>query len=207
MTMTLLSRHWIILGIVLVLALTPALSKASTFCTAIALIDTTSLEDAHFILHRGEVADGVTQYSFNRMTGEGAFCQRGGLCYPRYVTRRGQRIEALHLKNCTIGKGEPFDADHPQGVWIYSLDIDPSLFSSSDVLESNVDDALVKLGMCNACAGNAAHIYVHLPHSSCSALIKSALVGDKPSIDKLLALDSTGYFLQSEACIATAPML
>jgi hypothetical protein len=206
MTMTLRSHSWITLGACVALAMTPALSKASNFCRAIALVDTSAQEDSHFILYKGQVADGVTQYSFNKLTGDGAYCQHGGLCYPRYVMRNSQKIEVLHLENCSIGRGVPFDADHPQGVWIYSLDVDPSQSSSNDVSESNVYDDLVKLGMCNACADNAAHIYIHSPHSRCYALIKRAIVGNKSSIDKLLALDRSGYFLQSETCTAASPM-
>jgi hypothetical protein len=48
-----------------------------------------------------------------------------------------------------------------------------------------VELKLLDLGMCNACADNAAAFYVKMPASRCANLVRQALEGDPTAVEKL----------------------
>ncbi len=161
-------------------------------CNAIALTDFPCSPDvspqyaSQCSPKKGEMVRAVTQYRINKKTGEAVFCQHGGSCYPRYLIVDGQNVEALRLTNCKIGAR--WASDIPGVIdedVMYSVDVDRSRNSAEVLKYNDLDNALLALGMCSACAGNAAHIYMEQPQSRCGSTVANALAGDKGAIAEL----------------------
>jgi hypothetical protein len=57
--------------------------------------------------------------------------------------------------------------------------------NAGDVRYSDIEDTLLNMGLCNACAGNAAAWYVYRPSSSTGQLVKAALEGNPLAKQKL----------------------
>lgn len=153
----------------LALALTSASldgSSAADICKALALRDVPAYP-------RGATVEAVTQYVVEKQTGKTSFCQHGGGCYPS---------EALRLINCTVGE---LNSDDGYEL-IYYLDVDRSKNSKEDLRIDDVDNRLLEMGLCSACAGNVAMFYVKRPNSPCALLAKGALEGNPLAVDKLL---------------------
>jgi hypothetical protein len=142
----------------------------SDLCKAVALARAPVDGDPSQALQPGEVDDAVTQYQVDKRTGQGSFCSHGGSCYLRYV----QGKEVLRLQNCKIGKkfGEFGDVE------LYAIVLDRSKNSAEDLQYNDVDNSLLRIGMCSACASNAALYYLRKPQSQCGLLVKSALEGN-----------------------------
>jgi hypothetical protein len=66
------------------------------------------------------------------------------------------------------------------------VDLDRSKNSQADLKYNDLTNTLLTMGLCNACAGNAAQYYLQKPSSECGLLVKSALEGDPASKEKLL---------------------
>jgi hypothetical protein len=137
---------------------------ATDICKAIALTDFPCSPDvlpqyaSQCAPKKGEIVGAVTQYRINTKTGEAVFCSHGGGCYPRYLTVNGQKVEALRLTNCKIGAREPnIPGVTDEGVF-YDVEVDRSRNSAVALKYDDLDNALLALGMCSACAGNAAYI-------------------------------------------------
>jgi hypothetical protein len=157
-------------------------SSGSDLCRAVALVHVPSIENPESALAPGEVQDSVTQYRVSKKTGVGSFCSHGGYCYPRFITIGGKLTEALQLQNCRIG-GKTFEYEDDTG---YSVDLDRSKNSQADLKYNDLTKTLSSMGLCNACADNAAQYYLQKPSSECGLLVKSALEGDPASKEKLL---------------------
>jgi hypothetical protein len=98
-------------------------------------------------------------------TDEGAdLCQHGGYC----VKRRDFR-----LLDCDANL-RPIRAQANAGEARYS----------------DIEDTLVSMGLCNACAGNAAAWYTRLPSSPTGRLVRAALEGNPLARQKLLEGDN-----------------
>jgi hypothetical protein len=161
-----------------------AAANAADICNAVALMDIPEATTGYG-LKKGEIDDAVTQYNVDK-NGDGQFCSHGGGCYPRYIIINGQKVEALRLTNCKIGAAEPSTAGLPDdGTVTYDIDVDRSKNSAADLKSDDVDNALLNLGMCGACAGNAAYLYIHNPASKCGSTVADALSGDKTAINTL----------------------
>jgi hypothetical protein len=152
----------------------PHAHATDSICKAVAMHATIVTETFHYALKRGETVDAVTAYRTNKKTGVSSLCSHGGGCYP---------AEALRLTNCKVNKSKPYD---------YGDEVDYELILirskvPADVLRQNdVELKLLDLGMCNACADNAAAFYVKMPNSRCAMLVRKALVeGDPTAIEKL----------------------
>lgn len=155
---------------------------AADICEAIALRDVPALENPSSILQRGERDTAITQYRVNKATGMASFCSHGGYCYPTHVFVDGRKVEALRLTNCKVGKMD--DYDDPDDFF-YSVDVLRSKVSPRDLRIDDVDNRLLEMGLCSACAGNAAHYYVDLPRSKCARLVKAALEGNPAALNTL----------------------
>ncbi|MDB5978356.1 MAG: hypothetical protein JWR07_5116 [Nevskia sp.] len=142
----------------------------SDLCRAVALARVPALEDPNSALKSGEVDEAVTQYQVDKRTGAGSFCSHGGYCYPRYL----QGKEVLQLQNCRIGK----KFDDMDGMELYAIVLDRSKNSAEDLQYNDVDNSLLRMGMCSACASNAAMFYLRKPQSQCGLLVKNALEGN-----------------------------
>ena len=157
-------------------------SSGSDLCRMVALVRVPSIEDPESAMSPGETHDSVTQYNVSKKTGAGTFCTHGGYCYPRFVSIAGKTTEALQLQNCRIGRKASEDADETS----YRVDLDRSKVSKADLTYNDVTNTLLNMGLCSACAGNAAQHYVQRPASECGRLVKSALEGDPASKVQLM---------------------
>jgi hypothetical protein len=57
--------------------------------------------------------------------------------------------------------------------------------NTEDVRYSDIENTLVEMGLCNACAGNAASWYIYRPSSPTGQLVKAALEGNPLAKQKL----------------------
>lgn len=171
--------------LILLLSLAPLNAVLSAdLCEAEVLRTVAAVENPDSILQRGDVLSAITQYDENKQTGMGTFCSHGGFCYPRYVTVDGEQLEALHLTNCTIGVTNA-DYSDPNEVF-YPVEVDRTKVSASDLREDDVENKLLAMGLCNACANNVAELYIKAPSSHCSELVKQALAGNAEAIETLV---------------------
>ncbi len=165
--------------------------RAADICNAVALVDVPDwgggapADASGSVLKKGEFDDAVTEYQVNKKTGDAVFCSHGGYCYPRYLVKNGQKVEALRLTNCKIGSVETAILGIDDDTITYDVDVDRSKNSAADLKEDDVDNALLNIGMCSACAGNAADIYIKHPESKCGATVGKALAGDEAAVGEL----------------------
>jgi len=183
----------------------PLAARAADVCKAIALRDVPALENSASILKEGELDTAITQYRVNKKTGEALFCSHGGYCYPTHVQENGNKIEALKLTNCQVGKRDGFD--DPDEIY-YSVDVIRSKLSPAELKRDDVDNRLLELGLCSACASNAAQLYVFQPQSPCARLVKEVLEGNP---DALKILSGGPHYCEirsapeTTACIVADP--
>lgn len=157
-----------------------ASNATDSICEAVALNATTKSDNFPYPLKRGEIIDAITQYNVNKKTGANSICSHGGGCYP---------ADALHLTNCVVDKSKPSYEDEVEIS--YSLKLIRSKVPSNILRQNDVELKLLDLGMCNACADNAAAFYVKMPASRCAQLVRQALEGNP--IAKKELLDDPNY--------------
>ena len=161
-------------------------ASSADLCKALALQDVPSVEDPSSILHKGETDDSVTQYRVDKKTGEAVFCSHGGYCYPAHTLVNGKKVEAFRLINCKVGKKEP----EPFGLkgetdYYYGVDVVRSMNSPDALRLDDLENKLLEIGLCSACADNVAQYYINKPTSPCAQLAKQALEGNPDAVDKL----------------------
>jgi len=171
-----------------------ASSQAADICEAVALRNVHAVEDPTSMLKQGAHVTAVSQYVVDKKTGAKSFCSHGGYCYPVYVTVNGQQVEALQLTNCAIDKSSPYNSDDEI---IYSVVVIPSLVSAATLKYDDLDNRLLGMGLCSACASNAADLYIDKPNSACGQLVKRALEGN-PAAEKKLTDDFPDYCFDGE---------
>jgi hypothetical protein len=164
-------------------------SQASNICKAIALRDVRAIESPKSIIKRGQYDGSITQYVVDKKTGETSFCSHGGYCYPTHVIENGKKLEALRLTNCKVGNRS--SSGNPDGS-IYDLEPIRSKIPPIELKIADVTDRLIQIGLCSACASNAASLYVTEPASRCAQFTKKALEGD-PIATKTLTADFFSY--------------
>jgi hypothetical protein len=158
-------------------------SRAADICEAVALRDVPAIEDPTSILSRGQRDTAITQYRVNKKTGVATFCSHGGYCYPTHLTVDGKKVEALRLTNCKVGK-RMTDND-PDDIY-YDVDVIRSKVPAATLRYDDLDNKLLGLGLCSACASNAAELYLRKPNSACARLVKRALEGNPVAIKVLV---------------------
>jgi hypothetical protein len=147
-------------------------ARAADICKAVALHDVPAVGNPSWILKRGAFDTAITGYHVNRQTGERTFCSHGGSCYP---------TESLRLTNCKVGAHyETYDNED-----IYDVDVIRSAVSPRQLKMDDVDNRMLELGLCSACAGNAAYFYVNRPASNCARIIREALENNPNAIRAL----------------------
>lgn len=161
-------------------AATPAV--AADICEAIALHDVPSLDNPEAILKKGERDRAVSQYRVNKKTGATSICSHGGSCYPLFLIENGQKIEALRLTNCKVGAKDPFD--DPDEIF-YNLDVIRAKVPAEQLRIDDLDNKLLDMGLCSACANNVAYLSVKQPGSRCAKLTARALAGDPGAVKTL----------------------
>jgi hypothetical protein len=65
--------------------------------------------------------------------------------------------------------------------------------NAGEVRYSDIDDTLLSIGLCSACAGNAAAWYIGRPSSPTGMLVKAALEGNPLAKQKLQEMDIPTY--------------
>jgi len=148
-------------------------AKGADICEAIALRDVSAIENPNSILRRGEHDTAITQYRVNKKSGKAVFCSHGGYCYP---------ANALKLTNCKIGARDAYN--DPDDVF-YSVDVLRSKVSKKLLRYDDLDNWLLAMGLCSACASNAANQYLTKPRSRCAQTVKEALEGNPASLKTL----------------------
>jgi hypothetical protein len=149
-------------------------NATDSICEAVALHSTVKTETFGYPLRQGESIDAVTQYNVNKKTGETSYCSHGGGCYP---------AEALRLTNSYVDKSKVSWEDDDEKS--YGLVLIRSKVPPAQLRQNDVELKLLEIGMCNACAGNAAAIYVKAPESRCAKLVRKALEGDPAAVARL----------------------
>lgn len=139
---------------------------AADLCEAVAVRDTPAVEASDSILRRGEKDTAITQYRVSKKTRKAVFCSHGGYCYP---------ADGLKLLNCRIGAKD--DHNDPDDTF-YSVDVIRSKVPRGALRYDDLDNRLLEIGMCNACASNAADTYLKHPASRCGMTVKAALEGN-----------------------------
>ncbi len=160
---------------------TASSGNGSDLCEAIALARVPSLDDPASALAPGEIDHSVTQYQIDKKTGVGSFCSHGGYCYPRFELEAGKPVEVLRLQNCRVGGKIDEDDDDTT----YSVDLDRSKNSQTDLKWNDVKNTLLGMNLDEASSDEAAQYYVQKPTSRCGMLVKKALEGDPASKSKL----------------------
>jgi hypothetical protein len=155
---------------------------AADICEAVALRDVPAKDNPESILKRGEIDGAVTQYRVNKKTGESVFCSHGGYCYPTHITENGKQVEALRLTNCRVGARDSYN--DPDDVF-YSIDVIREAIAPEALKVNDIDNRLQEIGVCSACAGDDAYLYVKAPASRCAAVVKEALEGNPQAVDTL----------------------
>ncbi|RYB02113.1 hypothetical protein [Lichenibacterium ramalinae] len=157
-------------------------AQAADVCKAIALRDVAAIESPSSMLAKGQYDTAVTQYRVETATGDDSICSHGGYCYPMHVTIGGKRVEALRLTNCKPGtKAYAFE----EGMKTYELDVIRSAVPARDLRYDDLDNKLLSMGLCSACAGNVAMMYLERPQSKCAAVTRKALEGDPAALEAL----------------------
>lgn len=140
----------------------------------------------------GTVLTAVTQYARNRRTGQTSICSHGGYCYPTHVRVGGKLLPALRVTNCTVDLRRP-DPPIPGIVdddIIYYFKVDRGRNSAAALRLDDVENRLLEMGMCSACAGTAADAYVHKPNSACGKLTRRVLEGNPVARRELVENDT-----------------
>jgi hypothetical protein len=83
-----------------------------------------------------------------------------------------------------VDKSKPSYEDDEQIT--YSLDVIRSKVPPNILRQNDVELKLLDLGMCNACASNAAAFYVKMPNSRCAKLVRQALEGSPTAVKTLI---------------------
>jgi hypothetical protein len=158
--------------------------RAADICKAIALHDTVETEEFPYALKRGEIIDAVSEIAVNSKTGKGTLYAHGGGYYP---------AEALRLTNCSLSKPVPGAQSYSGNLddVVYDLEVIRSKVPPAQLRIDDVDNKLLEIGMCYACADHAARIYVEKPASRIARLVRQALEGNASAIKELTDWDGT----------------
>lgn len=145
---------------------------ASDECKAIALRSVSSIQNPSSIMYKGEYMTSISQY--REENGVSVFCAHGGYCFPRYISAKGKKVEALRLINCKIGQKR----SDGYGGYSYELILERTKISPKESLFNDIEDILLDMGLCSSCADNAARYYIEKPSSACATLVRAALSGN-----------------------------
>ncbi len=157
-------------------------AQAADICKAVALRDVAAIDNPSSMLAKGEYDTAVTQYRVETATGNDSICSHGGYCYPVHVTIGGKRVEALRLTNCKAGTKAYSVED---GMRMYEVDVIRSAVAAKDLRYDDLDNKLLSMGLCSACASNTATMYLEKPKSKCATVTRRALEGDPGAVKAL----------------------
>ena len=93
-----------------------------------------------------------------------------------------EKVEALRLMNCAVNRTR---GEAAAEMMIYPVDVIRSKVSPAELRRDDLDNKLLEMGLCSACASNAAELYLKKPESRCAKLTKRALEGNPDAIKTL----------------------
>ncbi|CAM5772004.1 hypothetical protein LMIY3S_03698 [Labrys miyagiensis] len=137
-------------------------------------------DDAYY--HRGDNVGAITQYNVNPRTGAAFICSHGGGCYAFKVSADGMHGDTLDLINCRVN---PKVSSVDDGIEYHDIDVVRSKNSKSALRQDDIENRLIDLGACSACAGTMANSYIRHPRSRCAAFTRSVLEGNPVAIKRL----------------------
>lgn len=155
-------------------------SYAADLCKARVLRTMNSSKTNPYAMKKGEII-GVTQYNIDKYTGLVQICGHGSGCYQGSIIIHKKHIPTIKILNCKVTSLYTEDEQFKY----YGVEVDRSKNSKRDLRLDDIDNRLLDLGLCSACAGNYASEYVNHPNSRKSKLVKSALEGNPNAIDHL----------------------
>lgn len=163
-------------------------AQAADICAALALRDVPAIEDSGAILKKGQLDTGITQYRVDKRSGETSFCSHGGYCYPIRIRVGEDILEALKLTNCQVADNRPpFD----DGEYLdYEVEPIRTKIAPALLRYDDLDNKLLAMGLCSACADNVAQYYLKQPNSRCAKVARSALEGNPEATQALLDFPS-----------------
>lgn len=145
--------------------LTSNAAVGADICQGIFIMDTGAVEAPDSIMRAGERQYAITQFRVESGKMK-SYCSHGGYCYPS---------NTIQLTNCKVNTSrKSVDGD----VTYYELDVIRSKVSSSRLRRDDIENRLLEMGLCSACASSAARLYISRPKSKCGRLIQSALEGN-----------------------------
>jgi hypothetical protein len=143
-------------------------------CQAVALSDVHAIESPEAIIERGDVHKAISQYNVVKKAGLGMLCEHGGYCYPAQVIEGGNKVATFRLTNCKICKPISDKVDEIG----YRLILDRSTVAPAALKRMDLDDKLLQIGLCQACADYLTELYFRRPASRCARLVRRVLEGD-----------------------------
>lgn len=153
------------------LAILSSSANAADICKAVAIRDVAAIEDPASIIPQGGYDTAITRV--RKSDGFPSFCSHGGYCYP---------AASLKLMNCRVGPKSSYNDNETD---YYSVDVIRSKVSGQALRRDDLDNRLLEMGLCSACAGNAAHLYITRPKSACAQTVRQALEGNPTAARKL----------------------
>lgn len=157
---------------------------ADGLCEVEAIRDVPAIENPSYVLKRGEVERAVTQYRINKKTGETSFCSHGGYCYPTHLVVEGRAVIALELTNCVVDQSAP---ESDSEMDIYGVEVDRARNSDKALRLDDIENRLLEMGSCGACADNEAAMFVYYPDSQCGRLVQRGLENHYEAIQELVS--------------------
>jgi hypothetical protein len=174
-------RKMFLLGFALMGLIQSAPAWSNDLCKARVLQTVPAIEDPTSVLKRGSFQTAISVYRIDAATKRSMFCSHGGYCYPEKVQLNGGDVLALQLVNCEIGS----KPDVSYGSIDFEVIVVRGAIPTQKMRESDVADKLSNMGLCLACASNAAAFYVRKPDSQCSNLVRGSLEDNPVTFSEL----------------------
>ena len=178
--------YWLIASTALLMT---TQSFAADICTARARVNAIDVDtegerqpEQTDYIHQGDVIDAVTQYGINQKTGAGFICSHGGGCYSVRIGSDGLHGDDIDLMNCKVDFAKPNVSD---GVEWHELIVIRSKNSPARLRQDDIEDRLLELGACTACASTMANTYIRKPKSKCGQFTKAVLEGNKDAVKQV----------------------
>ncbi len=163
-----------------ILAAHPTNAISFQVCEARAMMRVQANSSPDSFLKPGEKTN-FTSYDVSTKDGTSQICSHGGHCWPVISFRNGKKEKLIELLNCKIGKPTGKDKDTEY------FEVEPirSMIAPIDFKRYDAEIKLSQMGVCSACSGGAALIYVTEPNSACAREVEKALKGNKEARRRL----------------------
>lgn len=152
-------------GLLLGCLLAPLQAHADPDCRAILLHDVKAFGGSEISEKAGSIIDFIHLENVNDDGSPETYAVHGGSFY---------KASDIKLLNCHINKKRNDDGKG----FSYDTVLDDTPENAAEILRSTIESKLSALGLCSACASNAAQSYLNPQDSACKRAVKSILDGD-----------------------------